>query len=201
VLRTCAHTAVGDSSTSRSDTDNSTTATGDIADHSAGVDGASSAAATATTGRGITGAVHSSATTATASATTSTTDTVDTDYSSKTSALTAELAFTQQWLSTHVSDHSALKHRAVVVRLAAAAATSTNTALQLLHKELQHSKQMLLQHPGHESLWCYRRFAFQAAVLLLAPTVSYSELCDDFVHSWDRWASVTANSIACSCTG
>jgi Protein prenyltransferase alpha subunit repeat len=202
VLRRCAHTAVGDSSTSSSDTDVSTTATGGSANSSAAADGGASAViATATTGRGITGAVHSSATAASASDAVAGTGTAAADSTNKVSALTAELAFTQQWLSTHVSDHSALQHRAVVVRLAAAAATSTNTAVQLLHRELQHSKQLLLQHPGHESLWCYRRFAFQAAVLLLAPTVSYSELSDDFVHSWDRWASVIANSIACSCTG
>jgi hypothetical protein len=95
-----------------------------------------------------------------------------------------------------VSDHSALHHRAVVVRLAAAAATSTTAALALLRTELQHSKQLLLQHPGHESLWCYRRFAFQSAVLLLAPTVCYEETCD-FNYSWDSWASATAGSIAC----
>ena len=64
---------------------------------------------------------------------------------SSTNALAAELAFTQQRLSSHVSDHSALQHRAVVVRLAAAAAASTSTAVQLLRRELQHSKQLLLQ--------------------------------------------------------
>jgi Protein prenyltransferase alpha subunit repeat len=203
VLRRCARTTVGDRDTGSSSTDASTTAavsstSGDDAARA----GTSTATATAATGStAAAGAVHSSAIAAAVSDSTAGASTATAAVSSsKTSALTAELAFTQQWLSTHVSDHSALQHRAVVVRLAAAAATSTSTALQLLHKELQHSKQLLLQHPGHESLWCYRRFAFQAAVLLLAPTVCCSPLSDDF-NSWDRWASATASAIACSCTG
>jgi Protein prenyltransferase alpha subunit repeat len=202
VLRRCAHTTVGDSSSTSSDTEASTTATGGTATSSAAVDDASTATVTAKAGSAATGAVHSSATTATASDATAGAGTAAAaDGSKKVSTLTAELTFTQQWLSSHVSDHSALQHRAVVVRLAAAAATNTSAAVQLLRRELQHSKQLLLQHPGHESLWCYCRFAFQAAVLLLAPSVSYNELTEDFDHSWDRWATVTASAIACSCTG
>ena len=66
-----------------------------------------------------------------------------------------ELEFTSKWLTTHVSDHSAVHHRNKVV----------GRKLELLEEESQvrfmdelslKSCQLIQQYPGHEALWLHK---------------------------------------------
>ncbi|CAM9720825.1 unnamed protein product, partial [Phaeothamnion confervicola] len=86
------------------------------------------------------------------------------------SALEEERGHVEAWLSRHVSDHSALNHRKNLLRLtfglawaSAAATTATaDTVFAILTEELELSGQFITRYPGHESLWCYRRFVCQS---------------------------------------
>ncbi|CAM9512083.1 unnamed protein product [Scytosiphon promiscuus] len=84
--------------------------------------------------------------------------------------LQREVSFVDKWLTSHVSDHSALNHRKNVVSALAALspAASDETRLGLVQKERSANADLLQDYPGHESLWCYRRFVCQA-LLVTAP--------------------------------
>ncbi|CAM9767098.1 unnamed protein product [Ectocarpus sp. 4 AP-2014] len=85
--------------------------------------------------------------------------------------LEREIEFVDKWLTSHVSDHSALNHRKnVFSALAAMSPASDEMArLGLVDKERSANSKLLRDYPGHESLWCYRRFVCQAR-LVTAPS-------------------------------
>ncbi|CBJ28281.1 conserved unknown protein [Ectocarpus siliculosus] len=85
--------------------------------------------------------------------------------------LEREIEFVDRWLTSHVSDHSALNHRKnVFSALAAMSPASDEMArLGLVDKERSANSKLLRDYPGHESLWCYRRFVCQAR-LVTAPS-------------------------------
>ncbi|CAM9490647.1 unnamed protein product, partial [Pylaiella littoralis] len=85
--------------------------------------------------------------------------------------LQSEISFVDKWLTSHVSDHSALNHRKNVVSVLVAmlsGANETTTRLDIVEKERSANSKLLRDYPGHESLWCYRRFVCQA-LLVIAP--------------------------------
>ncbi|CAM9200906.1 unnamed protein product [Laminaria digitata] len=83
--------------------------------------------------------------------------------------LRGELSFLNKWLTSHVSDHSALNHRKnVVSALAAVPSASGRAGLDFVDQERSSNSVLIQDYPGHESLWCYRRFLCQT-FLVTAP--------------------------------
>ncbi|CAN0001368.1 unnamed protein product, partial [Choristocarpus tenellus] len=85
--------------------------------------------------------------------------------------LEGELALVEKWLTSHVSDHSALNHRKNVMGALVASLRGLGS-FPLLQRELRLFNRLINDYPGHESLWCYRRFACQAVLLALQETAS-----------------------------
>ncbi|CAM9364482.1 unnamed protein product [Ectocarpus fasciculatus] len=85
--------------------------------------------------------------------------------------LEREIAFVDKWLTSHVSDHSALNHRKNIVSALTAMSPASDEMerLGLVDKERSANSKLLRDYPGHESLWCYRRFVCQAR-LVTAPS-------------------------------
>ncbi|CAN0439947.1 unnamed protein product, partial [Hapterophycus canaliculatus] len=81
--------------------------------------------------------------------------------------LRREVSFVDGWLTSHVSDHSALNHRKNVFSALAALSPepSHETRLDLVERERSTNSDLLQDYPGHESLWCYRRFVCQALLV------------------------------------
>ncbi|CAM9491718.1 unnamed protein product [Ectocarpus sp. 6 AP-2014] len=88
--------------------------------------------------------------------------------------LDREIEFVDRWLTSHVSDHSALNHRKnVFSALAAMSPASDEMArLGLVDKERSANSKLLRDYPGHESLWCYRRFVCQARLVTSPSSVA-----------------------------
>jgi hypothetical protein len=106
-----------------------------------------------------------------------------------------ELAFTKEWLYSHVSDHSAVNHRIqVIVHILACPRTlpyivkdvpppsteappptltaedTLRLSTELLCRMLAESEELLTSRPGHESLWSLRRALWE---MLLTHTARY----------------------------
>eukprot|EP00752_Nemacystus_decipiens_P004469 g4081.t1 len=80
--------------------------------------------------------------------------------------LRSEVSFVDKWLTSHVSDHSALNHRKNVVSALVAISSVNQSRLDVLEKERSSNSKLLRDYPGHESLWCYRRFVCQAFLII-----------------------------------
>lgn len=63
--------------------------------------------------------------------------------------LVAEYYQSLQWVERNVSDHSGVHHLERVMMV--------HVALQK-EEHLQWIEQLILRYPGHEALWCHRRF-------------------------------------------
>jgi len=85
-----------------------------------------------------------------------------------------ELAWSEHWLRSHVSDHAGVTHRQSVVRLCCAAArrargggdgsNDKTAAARLLARERRVTLELLGAYPGHEAMWEHRRFVIAAIV-------------------------------------
>uniref|UniRef100_T1JIA4 Protein prenyltransferase alpha subunit repeat-containing protein 1 n=1 Tax=Strigamia maritima TaxID=126957 RepID=T1JIA4_STRMM len=91
--------------------------------------------------------------------------------------LAKELATSEEWVSTHVSDHSGIQYRQYLIEqlieieieieneneTRKTSAQSRNNsqllnAANLLGKEMEFSTELICLYPGHEALWYHRRF-------------------------------------------
>ncbi|CAN0478089.1 unnamed protein product, partial [Ectocarpus sp. 12 AP-2014] len=88
--------------------------------------------------------------------------------------LEREIEFVDRWLTSHVSDHSALNHRKNVFSALAAISPASDemSRLGLVDKERSANSKLLRDYPGHESLWCYRRFVCQARLVTAISSVA-----------------------------
>lgn len=112
--------------------------------------------------------------------------------------LLAELEASKKWMDRHVSDHSGIQHRQVLMqqllrissahsKLACPASQLVDNALRWRSKEaiqdcgecavwraeLQHAAKLQEYYPGHESVWSFRRFLFLLRVCMLAQHPSH----------------------------
>lgn len=74
---------------------------------------------------------------------------------------------------------------------------SGETGLGFVERERSSNSTVIVDYPGHESLWCYRRFVCQSFLLLIAPRAScLKNVSRQPQHAENSTAAVTTTTVS-----
>ncbi|KAG0180051.1 hypothetical protein DFQ28_001881 [Apophysomyces sp. BC1034] len=87
-----------------------------------------------------------------------------------------EYQHARRWVELNVSDHSGVQH------LEHALQAMTQQDKSIIAEHISWLDQLIVSFPGHESLWCHRRFWAYLSVQLIKDWTSHRELQHTFVE-------------------
>ncbi|CAO3596805.1 unnamed protein product [Absidia cylindrospora] len=69
-----------------------------------------------------------------------------------------EYQTTCQWLETNISDHTGIRYLEKTLEMWVSAQQQQQQRYQVLRQHMVWLDELTLRYPGHESLWCHRRY-------------------------------------------
>lgn len=93
--------------------------------------------------------------------------------------LDLELLRNEDFLEKHISEHGAFHYRQFLLQHIL---PHCNSPANILQKELKKNLELITFYPGHEALWCHRRFLLHAAQRLVPNSLEIQRNEEEFLQ-------------------
>jgi len=104
----------------------------------------------------------------------------------------------QHWVTLHVSDHCGFHHiQQILQQIQKTCNISSNNSIHyidFLEEEFSLTNKLILQYPGHESIWCHRRFLIYHWINLVESS-SFGKSFDSNSDPYSEMANVENDQI------